>query len=314
MKKLKFRIGSSANTAYELKKTLELQLLYVNSLFSPSPKDTGKAIHEARQTYKKCRAILRLMRDAMGYASYYRENISLREMQRELSRIRDADVQYTLFKRLTKSYPKYCRKAWFTSIIENARMNYDQEMNRFLETDKAADISSYTRSKAAQIQQYELTGEGFEIIEDGLSRIYRQGREMGKMIFSQEADPYEIHAFRKKAKYLQYQLSYLRTISKALFKAMSTTMEQLTENLGYYNDLHIACTRIQEYAEENKLTHKKLGLLVSRLREEMQKTKSETKKVYELLYVEKPNHFIKRISRYWESHMWTLDEGNIATV
>ena len=314
MKKLKFRIGSSADTAYELKKTLELQLLYINSLYSPSPKDTGKAIHETRQSFKKCRALLRQMRDAMGYASYYRENISLREMQRELSKLRDADVQYKLFTQLSKSYPEFSRKAWFNSIIEDARINYDLEMNRFLEADKAADISSYTRSKAAQIQHYELAGGGFEIIEGGLSRIYRQGRDMGKMIFSQEADPYEIHAFRKKAKYLQYQLSYLRTISKSLFKAMSTTMEQLCENLGYYNDLHIASTRIQEFAEENKLTHKKLGLLLSRLREEMQKAKSDSKEVYEILYVEKPKHFIKRISRYWESHARRLSEGNIATV
>ena len=302
MKKRKFRIGSSGNTAYELKNTLELQLLYVSDLFSPAPKDAGKAIHEARQSYKKCRAILRLMRDAMGYASYYRENISLRDMQRELSRIRDADVQRSLFKRLSKRYPEYGSKAWFTRIIEHAKMNFDMEMKRFFETDKAADISRYTRSKAAHIQQLELTGEGFEIIEGGLSRIYRQGREMGKTVFCQEVDPYEVHAFRKRAKYLQFQLSYLRTISREMFKAMSTTMEELTENLGYYNDIHIACTTIEEIAEDNNLTQKKLGILLSGLREEMQKAKSDSRKVYETLYVEKPRHFISRISHYWESY------------
>ena len=65
------------DTAYELKKTLELQLLYISSLFSPSLKDAGEAIHEARRSYKRCRAILRLMRDAMEYAAYCRENIIL---------------------------------------------------------------------------------------------------------------------------------------------------------------------------------------------------------------------------------------------
>jgi len=302
MKKQKFRIGSSEDTAYEIKKTLELQLLYVSGLFSPAPKDTGEAIHEARRAYKRCRAILRLMRDAMGYASYYRENISLRDMQRELAQIRDADVQYNLLTRLSESYPEFSKKAWFSSLNKNARKNYDREMNHFLKTGKAADISRHTRSKAAQIQQYELAGQGYEIIEEGLSRIYRQGREMGKIIFSQEADPFEVHAFRKRAKYLQFQLSYLRTISKPLFKAMSSSMEQLTENLGYYNDLHIACTTIQEYAENNKLTHKKLGILLSSLREEMQKAKSDSKKIYEMLYAEKPKQFIKRIGSYWETY------------
>jgi CHAD domain-containing protein len=302
MKKLKFKIGSSVDAASELKKALELQLLYIDSLYHPSSKDLGNAIHETRQTCKKCRALLRLMRDSMGYAVYYRENKSLRDMQRELSLIRDADVQYQLYKQLSKSFPEYGKKTWFSGMVENARSNYHLELNHFRKTDKAGYISGFARSKAAEIQGYDLTGEGFEVIEGGLTRIYRQGREMGKMIFRQEADAFEIHAFRKKAKYLQYQLSYLRAISKVLVKPMSTKLAQLTENLGYYNDLHIACTRIRAYAEKNKLSHNKQTRLLNRLGEEMQKAKAKSNEIYEMLYVEKPKHFIKRIRHYWESY------------
>ena len=302
MKTRKFRIGSSGDTAFELKKTLELQLLYVHGLFSSPPEDPGEAIHEARRSYKRCRAILRLMRDAMGYTSYYRENIILRDMQRDISRIRDADVQYQLFTRLCENYPEICKKPWYYRILEDARINHYQERNRFLETGKAAEISRYARSKAKQIQQLELSGKGFEIIEGGLSRIYRQGREMGKVIFGQDADPYEVHAFRKRAKYLQFQLSYLRTIYRPLFNAMSKTMEELTENLGYYNDLHIACTSIQEFAGEHKIAHKNLGLLLDSLREDMKKALSDSRKIYEMQYAEKPRHFIRRIGTYWESY------------
>ena len=306
MKKQKFRIGTSADTAYELLRSLELQLLYISGLFSPPPKDTGEAIHAARQTYKKCRALLRLMRDSLGYASYYRENISLREMQRELSLIRDADVQYKLFTRLSENYPEFADKEWFTAIVDDARRNYDQEMSRFLETGRAADISRYTYSKAVQIQQLALRGEGFGMIEDGLFRIYRQGREMGTMVFGQEADAGEIHTFRKKAKYLQFQLSYLRTISKPLIKAMSSSMGQLTDNLGYYNDLQIASTRIQEYADEHGLGNKRsIGMLQNRLRQDMQKALSDSKKIYEMQYAEKPRHFIRRMGSYWELHART---------
>jgi CHAD domain-containing protein len=314
MKRQKFRIGSSADTEYELKRSLELQLLYISALFSPTPKDAGEAIHKARQTYKKCRALLRMMRDAMGYASYYRENIILREMQRELSGIRDAYVQYGLFTQLSEKYPEFGRKAWFTGVLDNARSKYHMELNHFLETGKGAEISRYTHSKALQVQQYALSGEGFGIIKGGLFRIYRQGREMGEMVFGQEADPIEIHNFRKKTKYLQYQLEYLRTISKSLFKAMSSTMEQLTENLGYYNDLHIACSRIQDYAEEHHLAHKKsMDLLLGRLREDMQKVKTDSRKIYEIQYAEKPRHFIRRVGRYWELFTQNLPEGDTAS-
>ena len=308
MKKLKLKIGSSADTAFELKKTIELQLMHIHDLFSPAPKDMGMAIHESRQTYKKCRAILRLVRDSMGYASYYRENISLRDMQRELSQIRDADVQYHLFARLSDSYPEYSGKKWFTRMLEHARRTYDLELKHFLKSGKAESIARSARLKAAQIQQYKLQGDGFEIIEGGLFRIYKQGKELGKLVFSQEADASEIHAFRKKAKYLQYQLTYLRPISRELFKVMSASMGQLTESLGYYNDLHIACTRMEAYAEENKLKRKKLHGLLSGLGEEMQKAKSDSKQAYEMLYVEKPKHLTKRIGAYWKSHSLSLSK------
>jgi CHAD domain-containing protein len=313
MKKNTFKLGSSIDTASELLRTMEHQLLYVSDLFSPAPKDAGKAIHRARQTYKKCRALLRLMRDAMGYAAYYRENICLREMQRELSRIRDADVQYKLFTRLSEDFPEFGKKAWFAGIMKEARKNYDLEMDHFLESGKAADISRQSYAKALQCRQYTLNGEGFALIEGGLTRIYRQGREMGNLVFTQDADAFEIHSFRKKAKYLQYQLTYLRTISKSLIKAMSSTMEQLADNLGYYNDLYIACMRIQAYAEDHQIGQKKnLEILLGRLREEMEGAKEDSRKIYEMQYAEKPKHYIRRLGRYWELHAQSLGEEDIA--
>lgn len=314
MKKPRFRIGNSTDVAYELKKTLEQQLLYVGGLYDPLQNDTGLVIHETRQTYKKCRAILRLGRDAMGYASYYMENIYLRDMQRDLSPIRDADVQYRLFTRLSKSYREYSRYVWFKRIIETAKMNCDREMNHFLETDMASQIKNRVNSKVAQIRDYEMTGKGFEIIEGGLHRIYRQGRERGKVIFSEEVDATEVHNFRKRAKYLQYQLSYLRTISNALLKGMSNAMEQLTENLGYYNDLHHACTRIEEISDNRRISQQKRGMLLSSLREEMQKAKTASEPVYMNLYVEKPAQFISRIRTYWNSYTRGLNKKDLATV
>jgi CHAD domain-containing protein len=309
MKKHAFKIGSSADTASELLRTLEHQLLYISDLFSPVPKDAGEAIHKARQTYKKCRALLRLMRDSMGYAAYYRENLSLREMQRELSQIRDADVQNKLFTRLAEDYPEFGKKAWFRAMVGEAKRNYDMEMNHFIETGKASDISRQSHAKALQCQKYSLSGEGFELIEGGLNRIYRQGREMGNMVFMQEADAFEIHSFRKKAKYLQYQLTYLRPISKSLIKTMSSTMEQLSDKLGYYNDLHIACNRIQAYSEQHQVNQKKnLEILLDSLREDMERAKADSRKIYEMQYAEEPKHYIRRLGRYWELYEQNLGE------
>jgi CHAD domain-containing protein len=309
MRKPKFQIGTSTDTAYELKRTIELQLLYVASLFDPLKKDVGQVIHLSRQTCKKCRAILRLMRDSMGYAAYYRENTNLRDLQRELARFRDADVQLQVFRRLSGNLPEHTRKRWFAGLMEEAKKNYELELDHLMNGDRAAQIADRFRSTAAQMKTYPLSGQGFGLIEKGLSRIYRQGRGMGYRVYSEDAGEHEVHDLRKKAKYLQHQLFYLSALNKALITAMSTTLEQLTENLGYYNDLRLASNSMKEYAKENHLTPEDYGILLEGLKEEMQKLKSDSRQIYVNVYSEPTRAFIRRIRRYWEAFYGTVKYG-----
>jgi len=310
MQQPKFQIGTSTDTAFELKRAIELQLFYVGSLFDPLQKNVGQVIHFSRQTCKKCRAILRLMRDSMGYAAYYRENRNLRDLQRELARFRDADVQLRVFRRLSGNLPENTMKGWYSGLMGKAKKNYSVELGYLKDGDRAAQISNRTRSAAAQITTYQLSGQGFGMIDKGLSRIYRQGREMGYRVFSEDAEDQEVHNLRKKAKYLQHQLTFLSGLYLSLFTAMSRTLEQLTENLGYYNDLCLARNSIREYAVENHLEHKEYGKLLSMLNEELQKLKDDSRQIYVNAYSEPPGAFIRRIGGYWDSWYGTGKRGD----
>jgi CHAD domain-containing protein len=55
-------------------------------------RDIGKAVHEARKTFKRVRALLRLARDELGDEVYRRENAVFRDAGRGLSGVRDAAV------------------------------------------------------------------------------------------------------------------------------------------------------------------------------------------------------------------------------
>src|SRR5215218_10746502 len=55
--------------------------------------DAVKAVHEARKHLKKTRALLRLVRPALGRKAYRRENDALRDAGLALSGTRDADVR-----------------------------------------------------------------------------------------------------------------------------------------------------------------------------------------------------------------------------
>src|SRR5262245_56233503 len=50
------------------------------------------AVHEARKSSKKVRALIRLVRDAIGEKRYRRANQTLRDAVRPLAPVRDAEV------------------------------------------------------------------------------------------------------------------------------------------------------------------------------------------------------------------------------
>ena len=50
------------------------------------------AVHEARKSSKKARAVVRLVRDEIGEKRYRRENTTLRDAVRPLAPVRDAEV------------------------------------------------------------------------------------------------------------------------------------------------------------------------------------------------------------------------------
>ena len=54
--------------------------------------DTAEAVHEARKALKRTRAVLRLLRCALGEAAFQRENERARAIGRQLAPIRDAQA------------------------------------------------------------------------------------------------------------------------------------------------------------------------------------------------------------------------------
>src|SRR6266511_1746767 len=64
--------------------------------------DPVKAVHEARKHLKKTRALLRLVRPALGRKAYRRENDALRDIGLALSGTRDADVRVATAQKLAE--------------------------------------------------------------------------------------------------------------------------------------------------------------------------------------------------------------------
>jgi CHAD domain-containing protein len=261
--------------------------------------DPEEAVHEIRRTFKKCRATLRMIRDPMGYAMYYRENRTLRDLQRLLSSARDTSVFCSLLDGLQERYPAHAVGSWWDKARKEALAQKELAFLNIRKEGLIEQISLETQQAKERIGFYQLNGNDFGLVRGGVRRIYRQGRKISEHSYHADADPVLVHQFRKKAKYLQYQLNYLLPIFPRLMKATVKTLEKLTDTLGDYHDLHNVLIKLPAVAPRDRNSGKKLESLFDELEKEMAELLEKAGRSTRGLYAENPDQFIERIHSYW---------------
>jgi len=145
MEKLKFKLGVSSDLRNEVLLMQESQLRFIIRLCDPLHEKKGSAIHEIRRSFKKCRSLLRLIRDSMGYAMYYRENTQMRDMHRLLSHARDADVFYSMWKALPATFNGLEAQSWYRTTLDAASAQRQAERDQLISAEVPERIRRGTR-------------------------------------------------------------------------------------------------------------------------------------------------------------------------
>lgn len=302
MEKVKLQLGDSGDLRAELLLLLEKHMLFIADQSDSLHEKSGKPIHEIRRSFKKSRALLRLLRDSMDPAACIRENRMMGDMQRLLSRARDADVFLDLLSRLPDSYSFIREEAWYERALRRAKKHRDAECELLAGGLTPAIIHQGASLCMERFRQYELSANGFDLIEGGLRRIYRQGRALMDEAFLPDAEAEMVHLFRKRTKDLQYQLTFLKTIFPELLHATSKTLQKLTDTLGQYNDYRLAMEKFPGLVPGDAESQEKLGQLLDRLVSDMEGLKKEAGLLSRKLYAEETDQFIQRLAVYWEQY------------
>jgi hypothetical protein len=79
--------------------------LSIERLDGDTDEDLGTAVHEARKSFKRLRATVRLARDELGDDVYRRENTAFRDAGRRLVGTRDSQVLLETLEALSERYP-----------------------------------------------------------------------------------------------------------------------------------------------------------------------------------------------------------------
>ncbi len=251
-------------------------------------------VHGARKAIKRARAVLRLVRVALG-PQFAPGNVALRDAARRLAHHRDASVAAATFERLVPEVPPALvplRDA-LGAARDASRREVDAEV-------------------AAAAQVLELTGEGaaawpefpraWTVVAAGLRDSYRGGRRAMRAALA-DPSPAAFHEWRKRVKDLWYHTSILEGVWKPIQRAWAEALEQPAEVLGEEHDLDVL-RRTLDAAPE--LGGEARSALLTRADARGAALRSEAFDRGRRLYAESTRQYVERMRCYWEA--WRGDE------
>jgi CYTH domain-containing protein/CHAD domain-containing protein len=253
------------------------------------------AIHGARKDLKKLRAVLRLLREALGEDSYRAQNRRYRDAGRLLSDTRDAEVKVETLDDLEQRFGEEFPAA----AIEHWRRDLERERYAAA-ADPGGDVGERVEEAVAmidagreEIAAWDLGKDSWKLVEPGLLTAYREGREALEEVRDEPGNE-NVHEWRKRAKDLWYQLRVLRELWPEVLGETADQAHDLADLLGDHHDLAVLAADLRE---RDMVEPEAVEALIARRQEELL---SGAVAIGDRLYAEKPKAFGKRIKAYWK--------------
>lgn len=260
--------------------------------------DTHYSIHEIRKSFKRIRAVLRMIRDGIGYSTYYRENIFYRDLSKRFSEIRDYEVLNNSLEGLNNNHGAELEMIRVEKVREYLKNERDRLFEGLMvEEDLFKKVSASLISGKERIHNFVLDNLEFETCSFGIRRLYKRGVKL-KSESGTNGSLETVHRFRKTSKYLQYLMQMLIPLYPELLGAYVKSLKKLTDALGVYRDLGL----LDHYLKSNRIN----GLSLKHVDVFSKLIISDRNLIYkdsmysaELVYTEDADSFINRIIAYW---------------
>jgi CHAD domain-containing protein len=249
-RRARYRLHPDEGASEGIRRVARGQLeLASNRLTHSGRKEMGEAVHEARKSLKRLRAVVRLARRPLGDDVYRQENRTFRDAGRELSDVRDAQVIRETLDELTARYGDELPKGAFRGL-RDALDAEAQAAHERVRDDTAATGQLFATLDAARtrVATWPLpeNGDG-SILVPGFHRIYRRGR---RALRAARKDPSteNLHELRKRAKDLWHAAQVLRPADPKRLKPLGRRAHALSDRLGDDHDLAVLLDAARERA------------------------------------------------------------------
>ncbi len=256
--------------------------------------DPATAVHEARKSIKKVRAVLRLVRDELG-TTFRRENTRLRNAGLLLSGTRDAVVMIQTFDSVVEKYRAELGRRKLPGIRrELVRRKQEAEKRSSSMVERAA-VS--LRAAANRVKSWPLEEDGFEALEPGLERNFRRGRT-ALATAQKRPEAENFHELRKRVKCHWYHVRLLELLWTEVMQAYECSLKELETWLG---DDHNAAVLLEKISRRFPAKKTEIDVMSGLIQQYQQELRKNALSLAERVYAEKPSRFGTRMQHLWEA-------------
>jgi CHAD domain-containing protein len=251
----------------EIKPALSDYIREAQELLKKDTVPDDKAVHDIRVLMKKSRAVMKLIISQVDEESFEREYGTFREVGRIMRLWRDTSVHRKTLKDLKKEYPKIFTQARENKKLEELLLRSNKAAEPTPEIyDQIATIGELLNKSGYRIRFQSLEKPDPRLLLTELDGSFKQASH-SYMKCRNNPKPSNLHEFRKKAKDFLYQLYFFRPLNQSAVKNVEKRIENLTQNLGKYNDLD-QLIRSLDYKYKAKSDSQTLDELIIMIRDE----------------------------------------------
>jgi CHAD domain-containing protein len=263
-------------------------------------KARDEAVHEARKSIKKVRAVLRLIRPEIGSGTYRKANTALRDTARPLTEVRDAKILIETTTNLAEHFKDRVAGRTFTALHDALRTEARAVRKRVLNQGHAfANVKRALRAAQSHVEEWTHVPNKWSSIGDGLCDTYDRASDA----FNLAADDPQIeklHEWRKQAKYLRYQLEILRPLWPERIEELANEADSMAELLGSDHDLALLRQTLTGDRERfGDATD--VELLLALIEHRQTELRQQAVLLGRRFFVESPAGFTRQLKGYWRT-------------
>jgi CHAD domain-containing protein len=235
--------------------------------------DLDEAVHDARKAFKRLRALVRLARHGLGDEVYRRENTGFRDVGRDLSAVRDAQVMVDTLQGLIDRYRAELADGAFRGLLDALTAEAQAAHERLASDPQAvAPALSALETMRNRVATWPLgEREGPRALAPGFERIYRRGRRAVRAA-RKDASTENLHELRKRAKDLWHAAQVVRPVAPKQMKRLARDAHRLADLTGADHDLAVLLEGARRRAHTLRPGELRLlGALVDRRRRGLQR-------------------------------------------